>query len=297
MKFKQILIKLVYNFLGKYFPKFLTSFRYKRIFKKKLNWNSPSNINEKINWLKFNTDTTKWSFLADKYRVREFIIEKGFEEILVNLYGKWDNVEQIEWDKLPNSFVLKMNNGSGDIIVCDDKSNLDFESVKDVFRSLLRKPFGYATAEPHYSYIKPCIIAEELLHPDNQATVSDTLIDYKIWCFNGKPESIWACRNRHKDSVEVALYDLDWNHHPEYSVYTHHYIKSELPFNKPNNLKKMIEVATALSMGFPQVRVDLYEVDDRVYFGEMTFTSNFGMMEFYTEEYLEYLGSKIELNL
>ena len=133
------------------------------------------------------------------------------------------------------------------------------------------------------------------MEPQNQATASETLIDYKIWCFNGKPESVSACRNRYKGTVEVASYDLNWNHHPEHSVYTNHYIKSEVPFNKPSSLNRMLEVASVLSEGFPQVRVDLYEVDGKIYFGELTFTSNFGMMEFYTDDYLTYLGSKVEL--
>ena len=295
MKLRHIIVKSAYKFLGEYFPKTLATIRYRRIFGKKLNWDNPTNLNEKINWLKFYSDTSQWSILADKYLVREYIEQKGLGDILVKLYGKWDDVEHIEWEKLPDSFVLKMNNGSGDIIVCRDKSSLDIEAIKKLFKNLIKKTYGYTTAEPHYSFMKPCIIAEELLSPVNQATPSTSIIDYKIWCFDGKPECVWACRNREKMTVEVASYDLDWNHHPEHSIYTGHYMKSTIPFNRPKSLDRMLEVASILSEGFPQVRVDLYEVDDKVYFGELTFTSNFGMMEFYTDEYLEYLGSKVNL--
>ena len=296
MKLRNKIVISAYTLLGKYFPKKVASIRYRKIFGKDLNWKNPTNLNEKINWLKFNSDTSQWSILADKYRVREYIAEKGLEDILVKLYGVWDDPEKIDWQNLPDSFVLKMNNGSGDIIVCEDKSKLDIDSTKKLFKSLFRKTFGYSTAEPHYSLIKPCVIAEELLLPNNQSTPSTSLIDYKIWCFNGKPECVWACRNRDKRTVEVASHDLDWNHHPEHSVYTGHYREAKIPFNRPKSLDRMLEVASILSEGFPQVRVDLYEVDGKVYFGEMTFTSNFGMMEFYTDEYLEYLGSKVDLN-
>lgn len=295
MNLRHIIVKSAYRFLGKYFPKTLASIRYQRIFGKKLNWENPTNLNEKINWLKFYSDTSQWSILADKYLVREYIEQKGLGDILVKLYGKWEDVEQIDWNKLPNSFVLKMNNGSGDIIVCKDKSSLDIEETKALFKKLIKKTFGYTTAEPHYTFMKPCIIAEELLYPVNQATPSTSIIDYKIWCFDGKPESVWACRNRTKTTVEVASYDLDWNHHPEHSVYTSHYMKSSIQFNRPKSLDRMLEIASILSEGFPQVRVDLYEVDNKVYFGELTFTSNFGMMEFYSDEYLNYLGEKVKL--
>ena len=145
--------------------------------------------------------------------------------------------------------------------------------------------------------MKPCVIAEELLDPLKQPIETDTLIDYKIWCFNGKPRYIWACYNRHKDSVEVATYDLIWNRHDEKSIFTSHYKRANLNLPKPKSLKEMLEMASKLSEGIPQVRVDLYEIDGKPYFGEMTFTSAGGFNNFYTQEFLNELGSYVDLSI
>lgn len=224
------------------------------------NYEQPHDLNEKMNWLKFYGDTSQWADLADKYTVREYVKSKGFEETLVKLYGKWDNVEDIDFDKLPYQFVMKCNNGRGDALICKDKNSIDINAWKSYFKKMLSKKYGIVTGEPHYFSIKPCIIAEELLDISKQLVKSSSLIDYKVWCFNGKPSFIWACYNRTKESTEVALYDTDWNHPPEYSVYTHHYKEAKLQIPKPACLKRMLEVAAKLSEGFPILRCDLYEV-------------------------------------
>ena len=278
-------------------PKLLVSLQYYYHFKKFLNWSSPKDLNEKINWLKFNSDTSLWSLCADKYRVREFVKQKGLEETLVKLYGKWDKAEDIEWDLLPNSFVLKTNNGSGDILLCTDKNKLNKNEVVMKYSTLLSKKFCETNGEPHYMSMQPCIIVEEILDCKKQSIVTDTMIDYKIWCFNGKPHHIFTCCNRFKDSVEVAVYDLQWKRHDECSVFTSHYkrIKSNLP--KPKSLDKMLEIASKLSEGIPQVRVDLYEVDNKPYFGEMTFTSAGGFMSYFTPSFLREMGELVDLSL
>ena len=278
-------------------PKMLTSLQFFYHFHKPLNWLSPKDLNEKINWLKYNSDTSLWTLCADKYRVREYIHEKGLDDTLVKLYGVWDKAEDVDWDALPKSFVLKTNNGSGDILVCKDKSKLNVDETVRKYASLLSKSFSDTNGEPHYAAMKPCLIAEELLDSSKQQIETDTLIDYKIWCFNGKPHHVWACYNRHQGSVEVATYDLQWNRHDECSIFTSHYkqAKSDLP--KPVSLEKMLSIATKLSEGIPQVRVDLYEVDGKPYFGEMTFTSAGGFMNFYTPKFLRGMGDLVDLSL
>lgn len=288
---KREILSIYYSYLGKNNIKKLLDIRFRDHFGRSVDWENPKTLNEKILWLKYFTDTSLWTKLADKYRVREFIKEKGYGHILVKLYGKWDNANSIEWDKLPNKFVMKVNNGSGDVLICRDKSKLNIDKETKRFRKLLHKSFGYTTGEPHYTLIKPCIIAEELLDCSKQPICTDTLIDYKIWCFDGKPEAIWVCYNRHKDNVEVGLYDIEWNNHPEYSIFTKHYIRAKQILPKPKSLTEMLKIASDLSKGFPEVRVDLYEIDGKPYFGEFTFSSNYGMMDFYTPEYQEYLGS------
>lgn len=281
--------RMTLMFLGRYFPKVLAGILYKRIFNKKIDWKNPHNINEKINWLKFNSDTSQWVLLTDKYRVREYVKSCGLGHLLVNLYGKWDNVKDIDWAILPNKFIMKTNNGSGDVLICENKALLDIKNCTIHFDKLMHNEFGYNMAEPHYNRIKPCIIAEELLDNKKQQIESSSIIDYKIWSFDGKPAFIWACYNRTPHSVEVGVYDLDWNFYPQYSKTTPHYILGEY-IPKPKSLEKMLEAAAILSKGFPQVRIDLYEVDEKPYFGEMTFTAAGGFNYFYSDEFLQILG-------
>lgn len=277
-------------------PKLLTSVEFRHAFGRSLNWKEPTDLNEKINWLKFYSDTSLWTRCADKFEVRKYVEECGYEDNLVTLYGKWDRAEDIDWDKLPQQFVMKVNNGSGDIFVCKDKGNIDRQKVTEQFDALLKKKFSNYNGEPHYKHMKPCIIAEKLLDATKQPIETDTLIDYKIWCFDGEPKYVWACYNRHEGSVEVATYDLEWNRHDEKSVFTWHYKRAQKDLPKPESLKQMLEMAARLSKGIPQVRVDLYEVDNKPYFGEMTFTSAGGFNNFYTQEFLNELGSYTDLS-
>lgn len=261
------------------------------------NYEHPKDLNEKMNWIKFYGDTSKWANLADKYKVREFIESKGYGDTLVKLYGKWDSVEQIDWESLPNQFIMKMNNGSGEVIICRDKSKFDIESAKKRIVKLFSIEYGVTTGEPHYADIKPCVIAEELLDATHQPISTSSLIDYKIWCFNGKVNYIWACYNRTPEGTDVGVYDTEWNYHKEFSVFTHHYREGKQIIPKPVCLDKMIVCASKLSEGFPVLRCDLYEVDGKVYFGEMTFTSLGGFMDFYTQDFLNMLGKEVDLSI
>lgn len=255
----------------------------------------PKDLNEKINWMKFYGDTSKWPDLADKYKVREYVKEKGLGDILVKLYGKWDRPNDIDWDSLPEKFVVKANNGSGDIVVCQDKSKLNIEEVTTYFSKVLSKTYGVNTGEPHYAKIRPCVVVEELLTAETQPVQTSSLIDYKIWCFNGVPRYIWTCFNRTKEGTEVALFDTDWTFHPEFSVYSKHYSEAKQVVPKPSCLEEMLRISSLLSEGMPVVRCDLYEVNGKVYFGEMTFTSRGGFMEFYTQEFLNIAGEMVDL--
>lgn len=277
-------------------PKLLTSVEFRHAFGRSLNWKEPTDLNEKINWLKFYSDTSLWTRCADKFEVRKYVEECGYEDNLVTLYGKWDRAEDIDWDNLPQQFVMKVNNGSGDIFVCKDKGNIDRQKVTEQFDALLKKKFSNYNGEPHYKHMKPCIIAEELLDATKQPIKTDTLIDYKIWCFDGEPKYVWACYNRHEGSVEVAIYDLEWNRHDGKSVFTWHYKRAQKDLPKPESLKQMLEMAARLSKGIPQVRIDLYEVDNKPYFGEMTFTSAGGFNNFYTPAFLMELGGYTDLS-
>lgn len=275
-------------------PSYIAKRIYKKRMGKKLDLLHPKDLNEKINWLKFYGDTSRWTQLADKYRVREFVQERGLGHILIPLYAIWDNANDISFDNLPNSFVLKTNHGSGEVMVIKDKNNANINYVKEEFKKHLKTEFGKYQAEPHYRKIKRCVVAEEFLD-SSKLGFTTSLVDYKIWCFDGKPYYIWACYSRTKDKVYVETYDLNWNYHPEKSVFTDHYRDGKGIVPKPKKLDEMLKIASILSKGFPEVRVDLYEHEGKVYFGEMTFTSNGGYQDFYTQEFLDELGSYVKL--
>lgn len=280
----------IFFVLGYISSKTLAAVHFRHSFGRWINWNNPKDINEKIQWLKFNSDTSRWTPLADKFKVREYIKQCGLEEMLVPLYGKWEDANDIDWEKLPNQFVMKTNHGSGDALICRNKSELDTKYWTEYFNKLLHKKFGRIMGEPHYNKISPCIIAEQLLDNTKQQVKSTSLVDYKIWSFNGKPAYIWACHNRTKDSCEVGVYDTEWIMHPEFSNSTSHYILSKQAIPCPKSLKQMLEAASILSKDFPELRVDFYEVDGKPYFGEMTFTSASGLNSFYSQEFLNILG-------
>lgn len=292
--------RLIYEYFRKLYYRFLpveyviNKVYYKR-FKKRINWDNPQDINEKINWLKLNSDTTEWSRLADKYAVREFVKSKGLEDILVKLYGRWENVDDINFDLLPDSFVLKTNHGWGDVIVVKDKKTANLEEIKSALKKNLKHIHGYTTGEPHYLKIEPCVIAEQMLVQDD-LDFCKSLVDYKIWCFNGKPYFIWACYNRTKEHVYVETHDLKWGFHPENSVFNEIYRDGKGKLPCPENIGRMLEIASILSEGQPVVRVDLFNIAGKIYFGEMTFTSDGGYNNFFTNEFLLELGTLVNLD-
>lgn len=259
---------------------------------------NPQDINEKILWAKLFSDTSTWTKLADKYKVRTYVEELGLKDILVKLYAVWYSVDDVDFSRLPETFILKANNGDGkgtNKIISKDEltEQRKTELLKMIHRWLHRKNIGSLHAEPHYNAMPPCVIAEEVLPLDPGAT---TLTDYKIWCFNGKAYYIWICNDRNDggNSAHVMTYDLDWNPHPEFSIFNSDYQRGKI-ISKPENFDRMIKIAERLSQGFPEVRVDLYNIQGRIYFGELTFTSQGGFMDFYTPEFLKELGGKFQI--
>lgn len=290
-----VIIKIL-DVIGRISPKLVTHIFYFKTFHKILNLKNPKTLNEKIHWMKFYGDTSQWSLLADKYKVREYVIEKGYEDSLVTLYGKWDDASKIEWDKLPEQFVMKVNNGCGDVLICKDKQKLDIETNKRKFASLLKEKFGIYTGQLQYKDIPSCIIAEELLDATKQQVKSASLVDYKIWCFNGKPYYIFVYLNREiGGAAECMVFDLDWNSHPEFLIPSKHFAIYKDLISKPACLDKMIEMATKFSEGHPQMRVDLYEVGGKVYFGELTMTAACGYMNHFTDDFMLQTGNAVVL--
>ena len=261
---------------------------WKKRFGRTIDWNNPRDINEKIQWLMCFSDTSAWTRLSDKVKVRDYVTEKGYGDLLVPLLGTWKRAADIPWETLPEKFVLKCNHDSGSTHIVDAGTNRT--AVAAALDEALKVKYGYRHGEMHYNGIEPCILAEEYLDSGEAVPV-----DYKVWCFDGKPYCIWACHGRTADAVYVNVYDLDWNPRPEASVFTGHYRDGGCSLPKPATLPQMLEAAARLSEGFPEVRVDFYEVRGRLYFGEMTFASLMGMMDFYTDDFLKELGDQVKL--
>lgn len=277
------------------YPKLIIDVIWKKQYGYKIDWNHPQDINEKIQWLICYGDTSMWPYLADKLRVREFVSQKGYAGILPKLYGYWENAENIDFDSLPNKFIIKCNHDSNSWHKIDKLIGFDKEALINDLNAHLKRKWGYINCEPHYNKIHPFVIAEQLLENKNNS-FSTSLVDYKVWCFDGKPYSIWVCYNRDHHGTDVNLYDLNWQVHPEFSIFTDHYRNGGGIVPKPDNLETMLEVASDLSRGLPEARIDFYIVDGKLYFGEITLTSMYGRMDFYTKEYLIELGNQVILN-
>lgn len=263
---------------------------FKKVFGRDINWENPTSLIEKIYWMQIYSDTSLWTRCSDKYLVRSYVIEKECEDVLNTLYGKWNNATDIDWNMLPESFVLKTNNSCGQVILVKDKKDLNIPQTIQKLNDWLNIKYGYRDAQLHYTKIKPCIIAEKLF--ENKIERGKSLVDYKIWCFNGVPECILVVYNRTNENYFLSSYDLKWKNISDktFNLDNAHYSGTNI--SKPESFDQMIECAKKLSTGVPQVRIDFYDIDGKAIFGEMTFTTGFG---YYKEEYYDYLGSMLDL--
>lgn len=269
-------------------PKLYSKMLYKKNLKKELNLKNPTLFNEKLMYLKLN-DYYKNKLIsdcADKYEVRKYIKKCGCGEILNELYGVYDSVEDIKWDELPNKFVLKCNHGCGFNIICDDKLKLDVKEAKKKLKKWMKERFGYATCELHYLDIEPKIICEKYLETKDGILPND----YKIYCFNGEPKIILVCTEREK-KLKLSFFDTEWN---VMDIGTEKYKSESIP-EKPKNLEKMLEDARKLSKDFKFVRADFYECEDKVIFGELTFTPAGCYATYYNEKGNEVLGNMLKI--
>lgn len=261
---------------------------FKLALNKKLNISNPQTFNEKLQWLKLYDRKPLYTTIVDKYEVKEYIANIIGQEYIIPTLGIWYSVEEIELDKLPNQFVLKCTHDSGSIVICKDKSKLDFEATKKKLKKGLdRNLFWYGREWP-YKDVKPRIIAEAYMEDFN----AHELIDYKFMCFNGVVKCSFTCSERFTESgLKVTFFDKDWNVMP----FERHYPASKNPPKKPINYSKMLRFSKELSKGIPFVRVDFYEINGKLYFGELTLYPGCGFEEFTPEEWDYKLGSWLKL--
>lgn len=254
----------------------------KRVYKYKmgreLNLDTPKYYTEKLQWLKLYDHRPEYTTMVDKYAVKQYVADKIGEEFVVPLLGVWDSAEAIDFDSLPDQFVLKTTHDSGSYLICRDKANLDTEKAKQKMRFFLRRNYYKCSQEWPYKNVKPRIIAEEYLE-DN---LLGELRDYKFFTFNGVPKVLYIAQGRGSDGETVAnFFDMEFNTLP----FTIDHNTAPVPPEKPANFELMKTLASKLSEGTPQLRVDFYEVNGKVYFGEMTFFHCGGLEAFHPEQW------------
>ncbi len=252
-----------------------------------LNLENPTTFNEKVQWLKLNDSTELKTKLTDKYLVRKYVKEKIGEEYLIPLLGVYNSFDDIDFSVLPDKFAMKTNHSSGWNVIVTDKAGMDIKEAKRKFDLWMKRNYAYNSGlELHYKNIVPRIVVEEYIENGN-----DEIFDYRFFCFSGKAYAIWIDIDSGKPTHKRNIYDLDWNLQPLKVNYPNDYKLDK----KPKNLKKMIELAEKLSEGIDMVRVDLYEINDKIYFGELTFTPQSGQASWEPAEYNRIYGEQIEL--
>ena len=273
LKFKEDIIK----------KKFKESLGYE------LNLENPKTFNEKLQWLKLYYNDPLMTKCADKYLVREYVSEKGYSKILNELYGAYDKFSDIDISKLPNKFVIKCTHGCAYNVICRDKKKFNYEETQKKVNSWMNEKYGYVSTELHYLNIKPRIIVEKYISD------MDSLFptDYKFYCFDGYVDSVLVCVDRQIGQPKFYFFDENWK------LKRYNKRGKEAPEDfalpKPQNLDKMFEIAHVLSKGIPFVRVDLYNVRGKIYFGELTFFPASGFDSNRLPEADMYFGRLIKL--
>ena len=256
---------------------------------KKLDLNNPKTFNEKLQWLKLYDRNPKYTDYVDKYRVRSFVAETIGEEYLIPLLGVWDHAYDIDFDSLPDQFVLKCNHDSGSIMICKDKEAFDRQKAVEWLEGRLSKTMFYLTREWPYKNVKPRVVAEAYM--EDPAT--SELRDYKFFCFDGEVKALFIAEDRQVvgEDTKFDFFDADYNH---LEFTNGHPNAKKLP-EKPVNFELMKELASKLSAGIPHVRVDFYECNGKVFFGDMTFAHWSGMVPFEPEKWDRIFGAWIKL--
>ena len=258
-------------------------------FHKPLNLDNPQTYNEKLQWLKLHDRRSEYTEMVDKYLAKSYVRERIGDEYIIPTLGVWDKFEDIDFDKLPNTFVLKCTHDSGGLVICKDKRLFDYNAAKVKIKKCLRRNYFYVGREWPYKNVKPRIIAETYM----EDKIFNELRDYKFFCFNGSVKMLFVATNRQSTTEETKFdfFDSEFNH---LNITNGHDCNS-IDVIKPINFELMKSLAEKLSIGIPHLRVDFYEVDGKPYFGELTFFHWSGLVPFNPPEWDYTLGSWIKL--
>ncbi len=265
---------------------------------RELNLRNPETFNEKLQWLKLYNRNPLYTDMVDKYKARDYIVNRVGEEYLIPLLGVWDDPDQIDFGALPDQFVLKCTHNSGyGTCICQHKSVLDIERVKQDLRDGLAQDYYRTSREWPYKNVQRRIVGEKFMVDESSTDPTKALIDYKVFTFNGEPKLIYVYQSVHTGAgnkpvnTYCDVFDTEWNLQPVYQNFEN----DKTPPARPENLELMLELSKKLSKDIPFLRVDLYEINKKVYVGEMTFYSWAGFMPFTPEEWDFKLGGWIQL--
>lgn len=252
-----------------------------------LDLENPVTFNQKIQWLKLHNTNPEYTKMVDKYAVREIIKKEIGEKYLIPLLGVWDRFEEIDFTSLPDQFVLKPTNDSGSVIICKDKTTFNIDKARKKINKALKRNYFYGGREHPYKNVKPRIICEKYM-VDESGT---ELKDYKFFCFSGEPKILFVASNRSID-VRFDFYDMELNR-LNFTTGKHSFSKNSI--KKIESFDEMVRIAKKLSGNIPHVRVDLYNINGKVFFGEFTFHHNGGVVPFHPKEWDKTLGDLIKL--
>lgn len=258
---------------------------------KKINLNTPVLLNEKLQWLKLYNRKSEYFQYADKYRVRQYISDVIGEKYLIPSIGKWDRVEDIDVNSLPEKFVLKCNHNSSDgMVICKDKSALDWEKASKAIKRAMKINYFYLSREWAYKGIKPCIVGEKFLENADGTPIAD----YKFYCYGGKPR--YFMYSIGEANHQVRNHKFDMNLHSIDYLFKEKPTIEEKEIVLPNNIGEMISIVEKLCEGFPHIRIDLYNVNGHIYFGEMTFFSGGGIINIHSDEFAQKMADLIDIS-
>lgn len=255
---------------------------------KKLDFSNVKTFNEKIQWLKIYDRNTNYIKMVDKYEAKRHVSNLIGKEYIIPTLGIYDKFEEIKFEQLPDQFVIKCTHDSESTVICKDKNKLDIKSLKKYYNKKIKSNYYYKCREWPYKYIKPRIIAEKYMGTNEQKE----LIDYKFFCFNGNPKVILVCSERFSsDNMCETWFDENWNFLD--IIESNHRVNKKI--KKPINFSQMMEFSKKLSRDIPFIRVDFYEINGKIYFGELTFFPAAGFEKFEPEEWDKKLGDMLEL--
>ncbi|MDO4847454.1 MAG: ATP-grasp fold amidoligase family protein [Clostridiaceae bacterium] len=261
-----------------------------RKFGRDIDWDNPVTYNEKLQWLKIYDRKPMYNIIVDKYEVRQYIADRIGEQYLIPLLGVWDRFDEIDFDSLPDSFVLKCTHDSGGLVIVTDKSKFDKKAARKKINESLKRNFYWQSREWPYKDVRPRIIAEKYMTDSPDV---NTFTDYKFFCFDGKADNVMIVAGRANNEAKYYHFSKDWQ------LCRYNRLCRRLPegftMDKPEQMDKMFEIAEKLSIGFPEVRVDLYLSDGKIYFGELTLFSNGGFEDGFDIDSDTHLGNCITL--